>query len=242
MARAGLLDHRKFKRLAHILGEPVPHCVGYLECLWQTAHQQRAAFIGDRIDIQLATQYPGSPEKITDALRDAGFLDVHDNQTYSVHDFYDNAPSYVRRALRKDRRASGAPVARHRFASGAEREVKGSEEKRSEGKKKAAAPPGSPRHIFDPLTVPIPAALESPPFRAAWAEWLNYRRDRRLSSREATIRKQLEMLSALGPARAIEAVHSSIRNGWQGLFEPTGNGKPKPGMFEGYDAFVSKGE
>lgn len=74
--------------------------------------------------------------------------------------------------------------------------------------------------------VPIPDSLDLPPFSAAWSEWLDYRRERRLSLRDRTMRAQLESLVPLGPVAAAECLNVSIRNGWQGIFpEKTKNGK-----------------
>lgn len=59
-----------------------------------------------------------------------------------------------------------------------------------------------------------------------WLEWIHYRRDRKLTTREATMRAQAGNLaewgkSGLDPCLAIKA---SIENGWQGLFPPKPQG------------------
>lgn len=73
--------------------------------------------------------------------------------------------------------------------------------------------------------VPLPASLEvSETFCASWSEWLEYRKDRRLSMRGLTVQKQLEMLDELGPSAACDSIQNSIRNGWSGLFPPKENG------------------
>ena len=99
MARAGLKDHMKFKRLVYILREPVPHVWGYLECLWATSYQQRSDQIGDRIDVELAADFPREPGKLVDALIVTGFIDLVEGVHY-VHDLVDHAPPYVRRTLK----------------------------------------------------------------------------------------------------------------------------------------------
>lgn len=91
---------------------------------------------------------------------------------------------------------------------------------------------------FDPFEA-IPAALESPQFRAAWAEWLSYRRGRRLSSREATLRKQLDFLASFGVDGAADSIHQSIRNGWQGLFEPRTRAV-QPHFLDGLKEFAAR--
>ena len=80
---------------------------------------------------------------------------------------------------------------------------------------------------FDPLAIELPDGI-SP---QKWAEWIGYRRSRKLTTAEQTIRKQLEFLiqqQAIGqPAGAV--IDASITNGWQGLFELKGGGNGKNG-------------
>lgn len=83
---------------------------------------------------------------------------------------------------------------------------------------------------FDPLSIVLPAALDTPRFSAAWSEWINYRRERRLSLRERTVAKQISTFAIWGELRAIEAIDASIRNGWQGVFEPRKQKPEKPNI------------
>lgn len=67
----------------------------------------------------------------------------------------------------------------------------------------------------------LPANLEaSEPFKAAWREWLTYRRENRKSIRGLTLEKQLLQLSRWGPEKACQSIENTIRNGWTGLFDP----------------------
>ena len=70
----------------------------------------------------------------------------------------------------------------------------------------------------------IPESLDSEPFRNAWGEWLEYRRQRKQSLTPATIGKQLKKLAAWGPVVAVQSIEQSIEHGWQGLFELKNNG------------------
>lgn len=80
---------------------------------------------------------------------------------------------------------------------------------------------------FNPLLIPLPECVSV----SKWAEWLGYRRSRRLQTPEATATKQLEFLMqchARGqPPDAV--IDASITNGWQGLFELKGGGNGKNG-------------
>lgn len=78
--------------------------------------------------------------------------------------------------------------------------------------------PAAPELTRGSAGVELPEGLQAEPFPAAWSEWLAYRRERRLSSRDRTLRAQLASLAPLGPVAAAECVGLSIRQGWQGLF------------------------
>jgi len=77
----------------------------------------------------------------------------------------------------------------------------------------------SKRAKFDPSTVELPAELDTPEFRGAWADWLAYRREiaKPLKS-ERSVRQQLDTLRRYGPEKAAECIRTSIGNQWQGLF------------------------
>lgn len=78
-----------------------------------------------------------------------------------------------------------------------------------------------PRRAADAALVAIPLELAScEEFTKAWGAWTAYRRSRRLSCLAATLTKQLDFLATLGPTQAVAAIHTSIRNGWAGLFPP----------------------
>lgn len=83
-SHATLRDHPKRKRLSRALGLDMYGTVGLLNCLWWWAMdyapdgdlaRYQPADIADGID------YPGDPNQLVEALRDAGFLDdmqIHD--------------------------------------------------------------------------------------------------------------------------------------------------------------------
>lgn len=73
-----------------------------------------------------------------------------------------------------------------------------------------------------PADLQIPPALDTPAFRAAWGEWLVYRRERRLTLTPRTLRGQLAKLESAGEPAAIQATRDSIDAGWSGLFPRSG--------------------
>lgn len=87
---------------------------------------------------------------------------------------------------------------------------------------------------FDALSLVLPTGLKE----SQWEEWISYRRSRKFSTTEQTALKQIQFLAAciakgLDPASIIDA---SIRNGWQGLFEPTAAGSGRAQAPESYES------
>ena len=73
----------------------------------------------------------------------------------------------------------------------------------------------------------------SPPFSSeqfveAWDCWVRYKSERRQKLTDSTIKGTFKKMAAWGEGQSIDAIESSISNGWQGLFEPTVNGAKKP--------------
>ncbi len=69
----------------------------------------------------------------------------------------------------------------------------------------------------------FPDNLNTEDFLKAWTEWENHRKEIKKKLTPTTRKKQLKLLSE-HPNEAIEMMEQSMRNGWQGLFLPKGNG------------------
>jgi len=90
----------------------------------------------------------------------------------------------------------------------------------------------------------IPENINSEKFRNAWRDWIEHRKQKRKTITEAQAKKQLAALATWGEDKAIIAIENSIRNGWQGLFEPKpdqagesdadGCMQPDPSKYGGY--------
>lgn len=77
---------------------------------------------------------------------------------------------------------------------------------------------------FDPMDLPMPLGLKA----AKWEEWVVYRSKVGKKPKQETWMKQIEFLAGciakgIDPAGLID---ESIRNGWQGLFEPKARASP----------------
>ncbi|WP_345985287.1 hypothetical protein WCX49_11835 [Sulfurimonas sp. HSL-1656] len=72
----------------------------------------------------------------------------------------------------------------------------------------------------------------------AWSEWLQYRKELRKKMTPSTVKQQLSLLENFKDRQG-EIINTSIRNGWQGLFEPkTPPGKSSTG-FDDLDQMVA---
>ncbi len=74
-----------------------------------------------------------------------------------------------------------------------------------------------------------PDPLDTPEFRAAWADWTAYRRERRIATlKPRSVIAQLAKLATWGHSGAIASIRQSIEQNYQGLFEPrTASGRPE---------------
>lgn len=114
--------------------------------------------------------------------------------------------------------ASSTPLSTPSSCARTERKGKG-KEREEEGNKDSATPAGVSLQLA--LEESFPVNLETDAFRQAWGEWLEYRRERRLTIyKPRSVSAQIKELSEWGEAAAITSIRDSIRQQWQGLFPP----------------------
>jgi hypothetical protein len=73
-------------------------------------------------------------------------------------------------------------------------------------------------NVSSKKTTELPPTLQTPEFLAVWEEWQSYRKQKRKTLTESTIKKQLEFLASIGVVDAIISINESIKNGYTGLF------------------------
>ncbi len=66
----------------------------------------------------------------------------------------------------------------------------------------------------------IPAELATDSFRRAWEDFLHFRMLKKKQVTPKAAELIFDDLKAWGEKKAIAALHQSIKNGWQGVFEP----------------------
>ena len=152
------------------------------------------------------------------AMVDVGWATATDQGVTLSNFTRHNGETAKKRALDANRqRAVRDPSAKCHASSVTENgQVRDQNKKRREEDKKN--PPNPPAGGAD---VVLPAALDTEAFRAAWDEYLAYRRERRLPAmRPRTVAAKLAEMATWGEPTAREAIRQSIANGWQGVFEP----------------------
>jgi hypothetical protein len=166
------------------------------------------------------------------AMAEVGWIRVYPDCLEVVDYQRHNGPTAKARAM-DARRASRY---RHGAVTVERDETVTKNKRKSKNKNKELIPPLPPKGDaeqiadennsahYDPKTAPLPEDLDTPDFRQAWADWWVYRRERRLPVyKSSTIQQQFREFRQWGVANAITAIRESIRQNYQGLFEP----KPK---------------
>jgi len=125
---------------------------------------------------------------------------------------------YLREAKRKERESTVSTNVNHDQPPSSQVEV----EVEVEAKKKKA--------------VVLPEALAaSPDFVKAWEDFLAYKKQRKEKLSDMTQQRKLATFVKWGAAVAVEAIHTTIENGWQGVFEPKGtNHQPSKATTESW--------
>lgn len=184
---------------------------------------------------QLARMTGGATDEVSHLLQELDNAGV-----YSTHG---DGTIYSRRMVRDERKRNKCAEAGRR--GGGNPTFKGSSKGHVKGGVKGA-PKGSPeveneneRRIQPKVEDDIPERLRTPEFRAAWNDWLVYRKARKPALPKASQIQKLKELEAWGPERAIRAIRHSIGQGWQGVFEPkNGTGG---NLYQGLQDFANGG-
>lgn len=100
MARIGLSDNIKFRRMVRLLKIPRPYVRGLLESMWEVGWQNVNPVLGSSLDVELAAEWPGEIGHFTAAAVESGFLD-EERGIFTIHDFWDHVPDYVVKRYRR---------------------------------------------------------------------------------------------------------------------------------------------
>lgn len=219
------LDHPKTLDLAARLKVELPTAIGHLELLWAfTGKKASQGNVGKWPDgaIARACYWMGRPEDFILALRDSGFIDADSEHRFTVHDWHEHAPGWVRAKLKKlglefisTSETSSEQTSEPSSDESSEPSIqgKGREEK---GREVEAMPP------VDGLDL------------KAWERWLDYRKQIRKPLKQVSMPAAQQELAAFGSDQAA-VVQQSIAQGWQGLFDlKTSSAKPQKPKVDPY--------
>ena len=112
MAKRGMPEHSKIRRLMRTLDIPKYSAVGLLECLWHlTAKEAPSGDIGklDNEDIALQVDWRGDPDTLINALIQSRWLDQHPIARLLIHDWAEHREDTVDNWLARNG---------HRYADG----------------------------------------------------------------------------------------------------------------------------
>ena len=71
---------------------------------------------------------------------------------------------------------------------------------------------------------PLPVLLDTEAFRVAWTDYISYRKQAKLRRLQPmSVRDQWAEMEGWGHDEAVEAIRTTIRKGWQGIFKPKAN-------------------
>ena len=80
----------------------------------------------------------------------------------------------------------------------------------------------------------LPPVLDSEDFKAAWGDYVTYRKQAKLRRLQPmSVRDQWSEMEGWGHDEAVEAIRTTIRKGWQGIFKPKANGTNHNGAAHG---------
>ena len=81
---------------------------------------------------------------------------------------------------------------------------------------------------------PLPVILDTEAFKSAWTDYVAYRKQAKLRRlMPMSVRDQWAEMEGWGHDEAVEAIRTTIRKGWQGIFKPKANGTNHNGAATG---------
>lgn len=149
MARQTLDRAVKYKRLIRVLDMPRPHVRGYLETMWDVAHECGNPFFACAEDVEAAAEWEGKPGALFAALVACGWIDA-DGSGWSIHDYWDHAPEYVRkRRFRELQRQNTGDTLNGTADNGGQRTTTA-----ENGKPPTPTPSPTPTHLLQSQDLP----------------------------------------------------------------------------------------
>jgi len=154
MPRPTLFNNPKFRVACRRLNIPEAYLLGHLEFLWASANECGNPSFSCHEAVEAAARWVGEDGGLTEVISKPGsnFIDLDESGGYTIHDYWDHAPDYVRkRKSREDDRK-----VKSLGNSSTDRSVADNGEQRQN-----SAENGTP-HSHSPTPTPTPALKEDP--------------------------------------------------------------------------------
>lgn len=219
------LDHPKTLDFAARLSVELPTAIGYLELLWAfTGKKAPQGNIGKWPDgaIARACYWMGRPEVFILALHESGFIDADSVHRFTIHDWPEHAPRWVKAKL-KSMGLAFVSASTETVGETTGEDTEGDAGLPSKGREgKASEEKGREKNAHASARSTSPPGLDA----KAWERWEGYRTQIRKPLKPVSIPAAQLALAAFGSEQAA-VVEQSVANGWQGLFplKLNGNGQ-----------------
>jgi len=214
----GLESRPEVLAMARSLGLDPIHVAGCRMVAWAWGDRELRNGRAASVDVAQLDQI-ARVENFGNAMKRVGWLRCDDDGfVFSKWDRH-NSKSAKQRTLdlaRKGRNGSGKipDSNRNNFGKNQEQSKRESKSKsKSKNKNKDS---------------PLPPDFQTPEFQSAWTEWQAFRNEQRKPMTASTIKKQIALFQTIGHDAAIASINQSIRNGWQGLFDPRREDSRRP--------------
>jgi hypothetical protein len=122
MAHSRIWSDPKILILCAVLREPRSHVVGHLEKFWHSCYEHYLEGTIPAAHVEHAAEWEGDDGLFLEAMQRDDvllLLPTGDPATLELHNFYDNAPDYVKKRMRAKKSKKAAPSAQN----GAERRI-----------------------------------------------------------------------------------------------------------------------
>jgi len=239
--RTCLRDHGQVLKLARATRQTVPTVIGCLYILW-CLDVEHGHTDGDDVRVEGygredvdARTFPG----FTAAVEEAGWatcdewgITLHNARKYQrdVRKIREQGKNRQQRYREKEDNNGSVTrydsVTSHVTSRSCNAIDKRREEKNTEEDKNPPTPLAAKaaKRQEPGEDVEIPASIDTPDFRAAWSEWLAFRReDKRKPLTARSARQQLAQFETCGSVAAVNAIRRSIASGYLGVFPDGSN-------------------
>jgi hypothetical protein len=97
MAKPSFIHHWKFRLLCSILNENEAHTLGHIQLIWDCANTLQIPEFPSADAVESVAYWEGEKGKLVKALVECRLLEKTKNNTWTIHDYYDHCPDWIKR-------------------------------------------------------------------------------------------------------------------------------------------------